>query len=107
MYKPTLALGFHFGIVFPEAILIFKAYTGQPKVWFEFRLGVTSTPESLLKGHVPSLLSGKEFLICCVLLNAYGHRLVVTAAGHLALACSSCFLAGPCKFLILFSAIPF
>jgi hypothetical protein len=104
MYKPTLALESNFGIVFSDASLIFRAYTGQPNVWLDLRLGATSTPENISDGQVPSLLSGKELLICCVFLNAYGQKLVVTAAGHLALAGRSYFLAGSYRSLIIFSA---
>jgi hypothetical protein len=32
MYNPTLALESHFGIVFTDASLLFRVYTGQPNV---------------------------------------------------------------------------
>jgi hypothetical protein len=63
IYKPTLALESYFGIVFSDASLLFRAYTGQSNVWLDLRLGATSTPEHISDGKVPALLSGKEFLI--------------------------------------------
>jgi hypothetical protein len=70
MYNPTLALESHFGMDLPGANLLFKAYTGQPQVWFALRFGATYTPENLSDGQVTSLLSANEFLIFCVFLKA-------------------------------------
>ena len=106
-YRPIISLVLQLGIILLAWNQFWRVYTGKPNGRFYLSLGATGAPVKQSIGLVPYFLSGNKFLMWLAYCRVYGHIEILIVLSHIYLDFWSCFHIYYCKYLIIFSKLPF